>query len=365
MRHPLLPLSLLLAASASAQNTFLVPTKYATSNGNGIDWDLFSGDASSNHYPYRAQHLYDTADIPVTLAALNGMAWRRTNVFGNDNPAGTAVLTVKLGMAPTDGLGISNTFANNLKPGVVQVFSGQINLPHESYSGPNPAPFTITIPFSAAFPYSKTGGGALVADVLVSSINQAQQDGWILDAAVRVGGDLLDNGPGQFTCKFSDGRWNDTIGWGGGWYPGGEWLLGYGGLKPNVVGIQALGTKGLGNTWSGLTLPIDMAPLGAPGCSWNVSIDVSVPLTVDATGWAWLPGLPIPNDPAVVGAIFYNQGLFLDPLANALGTVASWSTGSSIGTGEKPKGAKLYEFAYSNQATGQTAPECPIVRFQY
>ena len=38
MRHSLLPLSLLLAASASAQNTFLVPTKYAASNGNGIDW---------------------------------------------------------------------------------------------------------------------------------------------------------------------------------------------------------------------------------------------------------------------------------------------------------------------------------------
>lgn len=358
-------LSLAIAGALSAQNTFTVPTRYASQNGNTADGNLFSGNQSSSHYPCRLQHLYDRTDVPIALATIQGLGYRRPNQFSNACPAGTATLTVKLGTSPNTSLQISNTFANNLNPIVTQVFTGTLNLPNEPYSGPAPAPFTVQIPFSAAFPYNQNQGQALVVDMVVHSFNQAIQDGWIVDAAERIGGDLLDNGPGQPTCQFSGGAWNDTIGWGGGWYPGGGFILGYGNLKPNVSGIGALGTQKRGDTWLGLNLPIDMTPLGAAGCEWNVSIDASIPMSADATGWAWYPFLNFPNDPGIVGMKFYNQGLFLDPAANALGTVATWSTGTSIGTGEYPKGAKLEVFQYSTQTSGSVADAVPIANFRY
>ena len=76
--------------------------------------------------------------------------------------------------------------------------------------------------------------------------------------------------------------------------------------------ILALGASN--QSWGPLTLPF---PLGG-GCDLNVSITLVLPNAVGGTGagngTASQP-LPIPNDPALAGGMFYMQWLFVDPQA--------------------------------------------------
>jgi hypothetical protein len=78
-----------------------------------------------------------------------------------------------------------------------------------------------------------------------------------------------------------------------------------------AIGLMALG--GSNTTWNGLPLPLDLAPVGAPGCPANVSPDVLLTLFIN-NGIATLTWA-LPNLPAVVGQTLYAQGIVLDPLS--------------------------------------------------
>jgi hypothetical protein len=72
-------------------------------------------------------------------------------------------------------------------------------------------------------------------------------------------------------------------------------------------------------TWSGLTLPFDLAALGAPGCFVYTSTDVVTPVVPAGTT---IP-VPIPNVPRLVGQRLFAQGLAVDMAANRFGVVTS------------------------------------------
>jgi hypothetical protein len=76
-------------------------------------------------------------------------------------------------------------------------------------------------------------------------------------------------------------------------------------------------------------LPLDLAILGAPGCTGRVSPDAVV-LLVGANNAATFT-LGIPNRPALQCLQFYNQALVLDPGSNALGAVVSDAAAGIIG----------------------------------
>jgi len=77
-------------------------------------------------------------------------------------------------------------------------------------------------------------------------------------------------------------------------------------------------------------LPLDLGPIGMPGCAARVSIDF-VALVLGSGGFAD-HRLPIPNVPGLVGVHFYQQALVLDPGAgNALGAVMSDAAAAVIG----------------------------------
>jgi PKD repeat protein len=87
---------------------------------------------------------------------------------------------------------------------------------------------------------------------------------------------------------------------------------------------------GFSNTTSGFgPLPLDLAPLGAPGCSGRVSPDVTLFLSGAANAATW--ALTVPNVPTFIGTVLYNQALVLDPAINALGAVVSDAAGMMIG----------------------------------
>jgi hypothetical protein len=72
---------------------------------------------------------------------------------------------------------------------------------------------------------------------------------------------------------------------------------------------------------NGLPLPIDLGPLGMPGCALHVAPDITIPV-FNVGGQADVT-IALPNEPRMIGMRFYDQALTLDPTANALGAVLS------------------------------------------
>ena len=95
-------------------------------------------------------------------------------------------------------------------------------------------------------------------------------------------------------------------------------------------GRQLLLAVGFDNTmWGALRLPLRLDPYGAPGCQLLTDYRVVLNATTGALGTASLP-IPIPNDPTLVGLVFFNQFAAADT-ANALGIVTSNGGQATIG----------------------------------
>ena len=85
-------------------------------------------------------------------------------------------------------------------------------------------------------------------------------------------------------------------------------------------------------TWrKKLPLPIDAAPLGAPGCPIRQSAEVNMGLKFSVANVAsW--SVAIPNSPIFLGLKFHTQAFSIDPPANALGGTVSDAATAVIGT---------------------------------
>jgi hypothetical protein len=85
---------------------------------------------------------------------------------------------------------------------------------------------------------------------------------------------------------------------------------------------------GFANTTSPFgPLPLDLGPLGMPGCALRVSPDVAVPLRAGAARAT----LPIPANPALIDLLVHVQAVVADPAANALGVVMSDAATARLG----------------------------------
>ena len=97
------------------------------------------------------------------------------------------------------------------------------------------------------------------------------------------------------------------------------------GTRENRHACQATiheGVLGLSKTaWGQSNLPLDLTYLGMPGCSLFTSGELVFPV-VNSGGTASLT-LAVPNSTQLVGCLFYNQALVLDPPANAFGAILS------------------------------------------
>jgi hypothetical protein len=95
-------------------------------------------------------------------------------------------------------------------------------------------------------------------------------------------------------------------------------------------GAPALVELGLSDTaWAGLALPLGLGAIGMPGCALLVSPDDWCSATTSGTT-AVCP-IPIPLDVGLLGARFFNQGVVLDPGANALGLTVTNGGAGTIG----------------------------------
>jgi len=98
-----------------------------------------------------------------------------------------------------------------------------------------------------------------------------------------------------------------------------------------VTGQPAALFTGLSRTaWGPFTLPLDLTPLGARGCSLLVSIDVVEAVLLSNAGEGSVV-LPIPNDVGLVGASFFQQWAVVHPPASSLGLLFSRGGEARIG----------------------------------
>ena len=103
--------------------------------------------------------------------------------------------------------------------------------------------------------------------------------------------------------------------------PGGtSYMMNISNAPPGGSLLLALGQS----SWSfgGLPLPLDLGPLGAPGCKVYTDIWMPLPTRADNAGRASLQ-LPLPTGAGNPGIMVYSQAYALAPGVNALGLAAS------------------------------------------
>ena len=95
----------------------------------------------------------------------------------------------------------------------------------------------------------------------------------------------------------------------------------------NSTALVLLG--GSRTSWGALTRPLRLDLIGMTGCSLLASGEVLFPVTPSG-GIATLT-LPVPNDPGLLGGLFFNQGFVRDPPANPFGATMSNAGEGRIG----------------------------------
>ena len=343
---------LALSVAAVAQTAIVLPSAAATAKPTvavSNATSFYSTTSTSVLPDSHTQTIYDATDIAPATAVWSSLAVRRPHGVTSTNPACTAMATIVLSVGPNDSSTASTTFSANFGVITTTVLSGQISLSSQPNPAAWPAPWELPFPFTTPFPWVKSLGKSLVVD-----IHQTANSGgapWLLEATGVSGGARVDNPSAQSTCKFSNGQFTSSISY---VFPalGATWFVHYGNVPANLPGLGAIGARGAGGLWNGLTLPISLASLGAPGCSWSVSADLTVPLVASATGGARWPTLNIPYDTALIGASYYDHAAFIDPGANAWGVVTTWSSKWTISPGGGAPGTTLA--ATGNSASSPT-----------
>lgn len=348
----------------AAQTSFVVPSQQLTRGGNSYD-DTLTPQAANQ--PSHVQLIYDTKDIPTPIALLRQMEFRRTSFLGGrmtPNPAATWDITLVLSVNRYGLATVASTFAFNVGNLPMTVFSGRVNLPFDA-STVNPPPFTAQIPFTALFPYLQAAGAGLVADFYVTGyFAPGRQDSWRFDSQVATVTTFTTNGRSDPRCRFGvNGNTGNTLVVNGTLLAGLPVSFGYLNLLPRAPGLIVIGNLGEGWTWGGLVLPIDLEPLGAPGCFLRASIDIAFVVQCDATGNATTPTFTLPPEVGSTGP-YYIQGIFLDASANDLGLMTTASGSFTIGGGDLPRGARVSRLADTGMSpTGTVVRQAVIARF--
>lgn len=94
---------------------------------------------------------------------------------------------------------------------------------------------------------------------------------------------------------------------------------------PMIIGMGASSSR-----WGALSLPLDLAPLGAPGCQLAASLEIQVAAIANGFGSAEIRFV-VPSSASLLGVRFFNQCLVVDRAANALGLVLTRAGVGTIG----------------------------------
>jgi hypothetical protein len=262
--------------------------------------------------PTRVQYVYDAMLFsgPVTISEI------QLRLDGG-SVANNKVVDCEILMStlPTPLVGLSATFAQNRGADETTVFARQLlTLPAQA-AGVVPNAFLASIALTTPFWFDPAAGGLVIEMVVYG-----QPPGtYSLDATYVCNSPLLPIGP--MSCQQSNGMAlgvesaTTQVIWGR------PWIARTFDAIPGSLVLLALGSQETG-TWAGMSLPQDLAAVGASGC--YVSIDAAMIFYGVALpdGSLTFPFV-IPNNPALLGEWLRFQAATFDAAANALGFVTS------------------------------------------
>jgi len=319
----LLATAMLLAAPISAQ-AFYVPTNTPGSGTcNVIPFGTNKTSATWVNQLY--QTVVTDADLgtpagPLTICDV-AFASCNTQIRGFDE------LKVTMGQLP--GGILTSTFANNLVNNV------QVVLDVKNYAWPVTGGAWTDIGLTNLYTYIP-GQGDLVIEILAigNDVLGGSSSGFHRDTRPRA---YATTWVGTPPTSGSTGSAALIMRLTSGLASIGNYGIGCGAgpLAINATGSSQLGqtftlqvTNGPANQPGAINIGfflvnIDLTPLQMPGCTMYNAISVPVPVALDATGSSVLVPVTVPQNPALICARTYAQGVAIEPNANPLGVSAS------------------------------------------
>ena len=348
--------STLTIASVSTQSYATVPPEFT------------SNDAiRASHVPgaggeWRQQLLVGSQRLQGLVGRnISAFAWRRS-ATATTLPSGATNIRVSLSIAPHSPLECSSTFASNVGPNPLQVYSGPITFP-TSPAEPGPTVAwdpdnTVRIPFTNPFVYT---GGTLCIDIVGTPIPGLEPAWWMADAVCEdIHGQTLDLGGGCGTYGGPTHQWSHVAE--RSLVPGGyAQMSAYG--TPYGLAVAAIGQG------TPFGMPLNMLGLNAPsGCELHLSsFDVLVPavfvpdphpMLVSRGGRADVE-IKIPAIPAALGHSLTTQ--WFDWSQMATSNAVQWTVATAIPTLDMA----LIE-GHPQEPTGNaTAHIAHVLRFEY
>ncbi len=323
--HFLAVASLFLAALArpgTGQSGVVIPAGFAGREGSSSSY------VPAGRAPSRSQFLYARRVLPGGTWKVKEIRLRRDGTdralfAGHDFP--TAIWMSNLERDPAAGY--SGIFAENRGKDFSLVMKEKnVHYPAAAKPSKAPAPFSVAFVLDMPFPYA---GKALLFEFAVSP-GRGSSKRWYPDAqsypwkGAPTGGIRTYSGKGC-PANFYNYGVKPSVGLG---------LYHYGYSRAAGKALPALDVVGRSRTRAGaLSLPFDLGPLGAPGCSLYLSPDLVRTGRTSPAGYVRFDWGYVPNDPALEGGTYYEQQFVLDPSFNALGLRASRLAACTVGRG--------------------------------
>lgn len=317
-----------LAAAVTGQTPLFetVPAAYATAEANSLEWVAGTGAHLRQQTLIGASHLTNLLGRPLLALEL------RRAAYANAFQGATTDWVVTLSHSPNTPLTCSETFADNVGPAPVTVFTGQVTAPASPGNTSNAIPWTsnntIRVEFQTPFTYT---GGTLCLDIVGTPIVGQTSNWWVSDAVWEdIPGSVVEIGSGCGQYGGPQHRWAGADKYS--LIPGATakfWAYG----APNTFGIVAYGAP------SAAPIPLSAFGIYAPGCdvhlnpalvlATNVAVfePVNSPLYVEGKAKAFVR---LPAAPWIFGLSLTTQwfDLFQPATSNAL----QWTVGSNIPT---------------------------------
>lgn len=345
----------LLACAASAQQHIVVPQSAANVEGNAADREPF-GHGAVRHLTYIHQDQLQGIPLQTGITDLS---------FRRDTPMPFSVMRrppgiwqIRMGHYQGSVSEPPSAWPTATDPNWRVVFQPrQISFPDLSQpSGNGPAPFALTFLLDQPFVYR---GGHLGIEHYVYD-SQAQYD-YIIDAVDGfVPGGTVTLLPGGQGCPVGQNRALAQAP-----NPGGGdvqfWLFD---AQAGVPALLALGASA--HSYGGAPLPLDLGPLGLPGCTVLASFDVTLPTLVTSAGMAELR-YPVPAVQELLDATLYAQWACVNDARINPSLPMTLSDGLSVTFGSHLNGGFLgmtvvSAFAGSNQHGYVQPNRGPVMR---
>ncbi len=314
--------------------TTVLPMDYAGK------WGETQTDKILGYYDHRCQQIYSPSQVPQYFST-SVIAFRHDETYSPSIWNYWAELTIDMGTTTVSPSRMTRYFVSNIKGTMLRVLpKTKVKLPYWTKVNTSTSNWLIRIPLARPFTYVKKQGEYLILDIVktnssIGTSNAAYFIDAVSDATNVPVSRLFSSSASAYFGTVQQGM-GAVVGFvpskNEGAVPvldspdepriGKTITLAVQRARPNAVGGIVLGFSD--RTWAGLTLPLDLTPIGAPNCSLLAGLNVLFPTAVDAKGSAAMR-LTLPRDSSLILGRIYFQALILDPPANQAGL--SWTNG--------------------------------------